>query len=77
MSAGSLYPVSCSVAWILIDLKTFGILFIVLFAFFVTFDDIRVSIELACVRLIFALVRADNDLILYALKDFFNCNNLD
>ena len=71
MSAGSLYPVSCSVAWILIDLTTFCILFIVLFTFFVTFDDIRVSIELACGRLIFALVRADNDLILYALKDFF------
>ncbi len=47
MSAGSLYPVSCSVAWILIDLTTFCILFIALFTFFVTFDDFRVSVELA------------------------------
>ena len=47
VSAGSLYPVSCSVAWILIELTTFSILFIALFTFFVTFDDFRVSIELA------------------------------
>ncbi len=44
-------------------LDDFCILFIALFTFFVTFDDFRVSIELACGRLIFALVRADNDLI--------------
>ena len=71
MSAGSLYPVSCSVAWILIDLTTFCVLFIALFTFLVTFDDFRVSIELACGRFIFALVRTDNDLIFYALKRFF------
>ena len=62
VSAGSLYLVSCSVAWILIDLTTFCILFVALFTFFVTFDDFRVSIEFACSRLIFPLVRADEDL---------------
>ena len=43
-----------------------------------SFDAFRVSIELACGRLIFALVRADNDwygLIFYAFIGF--CNNLD
>ncbi len=69
VSAGSLYPVSCSVAWILIDLTTFCILFIARFTIFVTFDDFRFL-------MIFALIRADHDLIFYALKGFFNCNNL-
>ncbi len=80
VSAGILYHVSCSVSRILIDLTTFCNLFIALFTFIVTFDDFRVSIELACGRLIIALVRAYDDwygLIFYAFKGFFNCNNLD
>ncbi len=63
MSAGSLYSVWCSVAWIL-------------FTFFVTFDDFRVSIELA-VGLYSLWLGLINDLIFYALKGFFNYNNLD
>ena len=53
VSLGSLYPVSCFVAGILIDSLFYPsvcILFIALFKFFVNFDDFRSNLRWACIR---------------------------
>ena len=49
VSAGSLYPVSCSVRGMDFD-RIFFILFIGLFTFFVTFDDFRSHLQWAYIR---------------------------